>query len=231
MINIPYHYSAVIKWFQENHPSKMNRLWESISHNQIENKKWLVDSLDNVTIPRDENGRFKIEIIGGWFGFPLVDLLYEKYGDQIKAIDFYEPDKFCWTVFKRYSEVYFDDWRGDGYGSMDVGDMHIQMYNMNYFYATVQRRVHLVINTSCEHMPDMDQMKQYYELPERTLLALQSNDKTDEPDHINCVTSTQELAEKAGVKLLNGGWMTMTSLDAEGKKEYYNRYQVLGKWK
>ena len=65
-------YSKILKWYYSNHKSSMDRLVESLSENQVTCKNWLVDSLDKVEIPRDENGQFTIEIVGCWFGFPLL---------------------------------------------------------------------------------------------------------------------------------------------------------------
>lgn len=234
MITIPYHYSQMMKWFWNNYPSMFQRFLDSIHHNQLEGKKWLVDSLDNVQIPRDKDGKFKVEVIGGWFGFPLIDLLLSKYGDDVKHIDFYEPDKFCCKIFANYCHLYFDEVevlpaeflrvrKGDNW-------IMIHIFNMNYFNATVHRRVHLVINPSSEHMPSMTTMRQYYELPERTLLALQSNDKDDEPDHMNCVKSSQELAQQAGIRELFGGTMKLITRDKDNRKQHFNRFMVFGKW-
>jgi hypothetical protein len=216
----PEIYYNMLKWFNRNYPDKMDRFIESISPNQIEGKNWLVEELDNVQIPRDEEGKFKIEIVGGWFGFPLIDLLYNKYGDQIRAIDFFDVDPFAAKVFG----VYLSTWW------VDIQDVKIFSNSMgDYFNYKEKRRAHLIINTSCEHMPDMLSMKEYYFDPERTLLCLQSNNKTDEDDHINCVKDEQELAEKNGIQLLNGGWRTMKS--KEGKTyNFWNRYMAMGKW-
>jgi hypothetical protein len=216
----PEIYYNMLKWFNRNYPLEMHRFIESISPNQIEGKNWLVEELDKVVIPRDEEGRFKIEIVGGWFGFPLIDLLYNKYGDEIRAIDFFDMDPFASKVFG----VYLSTWW------VDIQDVKIFTNEMgDYFNYKEKRRAHLIINTSCEHMPDMKDMRQYYFDPERTLLVLQSNNKTDEDDHINCVDSEIELAEKNGIGFLNGGFRTMKS--KEGKElNFWNRYMAMGKW-
>ena len=216
----PEIYYNMLKWFDRNYPLEMHRFIESISPNQIEGKNWLVEELDKVQIPRDEEGRFKIEIVGGWFGFPLIDLLYNKYGDEIRAIDFFDMDPFASKVFG----VYLSTWW------VDIQDVKIFTNEMgDYFNYKEKRRAHLIINTSCEHMPDMKDMREYYFDPERTLLVLQSNNKTDEDDHINCVDNEIELAEKNGIGFLNGGFRTMKS--REGKElNFWNRYMAMGKW-
>ena len=206
-------YSKILKWFRYNCPNEMERLFDSLSPNQIICKQWLVDNLDKVKIPRDDNGKFNIEIIGGWYGYPLIDLLYHKYGDEINRIDIFEIDEFACRVINKYNCI-FKNW-------------HVRVFHKDYFTYQEKRRTHMIINTSCEHMWDMSTNKYCYELAERTLLVLQSNNKTDEPDHINCVNSCQELLEQNELKEIHGDWKRMN----ENTPDKYIRFMVMGKWK
>lgn len=207
-------YAEMMKWLRHNHPDKMDRWMDSLHPNQIKCKQWLVEDLEKVQIPRDAQGKFRVEIIGGWYGFPLIQLLVDNWTWlQIRQIDIFELDEFACKMIWKYAEIF--GW-----------NKKIRIFNQDYFTYTEKRRTHLVINTSCEHMWNMDTMKEYYEEPERTLLALQSNDKTNEPDHINCVTTGQELAAQAGVKELHGGKLRFN----EGTPDEYRRYMIMGKW-
>ncbi len=203
-------YSEIIKWYASNYPNDMDRLFESLSPNQIKCKHWLVDALDNVTIPTDFNNKFKIEIIGGWFGFPLIDYLVQKYGDRIRGIDFFEIDEDAIRVLGRYIEYF---------GENNLPP--IKIFNIDYFEYKETRRSHMIINTSCEHMQNMSSMKQYYITPERTLLVLQSNNKIDEPDHINCVKDIPSFVKQVNFRLL---------YDDIIKFDWWYRYMILGKW-
>ena len=205
-------YSKILKWFRYNCPNEMERLFDSLSPNQIICKQWLVDNLDKVKIPRDDNGKFNIEIIGGWYGYPLIDLLYHKYGDEINRIDIFEIDEFACRVINKYNCI-FKNW-------------HVRVFHKDYFTYQEKRRTHMIINTSCEHMWDMSTNKDCYELPERTLLVLQYNYKTDDPDHINCVNSCQELLEQNELKEIHGDWKRMN----ENTPDKYIRFMVMGKW-
>jgi len=206
-------YSKMLMWFHHNHPEEIGRFIQSVSPNQIECKNWLVDSLDNVVIPRDELDNFKIEIVGGWFGLPLIELLNKKYRNRIKGIDFFEIDPFACKVLGRYIRFFG--------GSLPP----INIFNQDYFEYEEERRTHLIINTSCEHMQDMSVTKECYISPERTLLVLQSNDKRDELDHINCVENGQELAYKSDIKELYGDYKKFYT-----DKKKWHRYMIMGKW-
>lgn len=243
----------MLKWFNKHAPDKMDRFIESISANQVEGKKWLIEELDKVQIPRDDEGKFKIEIVGGWFGFPLVDLLTLKYGDEIRGIDYFDIDPFAARIFG----VYLSMWDIDIQAVRIFTKGNSPTIEGDYFKYKNKRRAHLIINTSCEHMQDMKNEKYKYFEPERTLLVLQSNNKTDEEDHINCVEGEEELAKKNGIRMLGGGWKTMKSKLEEGESRknirdekgqahkfehiskrlikdgdyvYYNRYMALGRW-
>ncbi len=215
-------YYNMLKWFHRNAPDKIDRYIESISPNQLKGKEWLMELLNEIHIPRDEEGKFKIEIIGGWFGFPLIDLLVLKYGEEIRGIDYFDPDPFAAQVFS----VYLNMW------DVDIQDVKIYTNKIgDYFEYKQKRRAHLVINTSCEHMQNMNAMKDYYFNNDRTLLVLQSNNKRDEPDHINCVDGCEELAEQAGITIKSGAQKTMKTRKQHGHEwDYYNRFMVLGKW-
>lgn len=208
-------YANMMKWLRHNHPDKLDRWMDSLHPNQITCKQWLVDDLDKVQIPRNGQGKFTIEIIGGWYGFPLIEMLVEKYGfTNILRIDIFEKDQFACLAIWKYCEFF--------------GIQHrVRIFHTDYFDYDQVRRAHLVINTSCEHMYNMDTMKEFYLEPQRTLLALQSNDKTNEPDHVNCVQTGQELAAQAGVKELHGGKMRFN----EKTEDEYTRYMIMGKWK
>ena len=206
-------YSKILKWFRYNCPDQMERLFDSLSPNQIICKEWLIESLDKVQIPRDEHGKFNIEIIGGWFGYPLIDLLYQKYDKEINRIDIFEIDEFACRAINKYNCI-FKNW-------------HVRVFHQDYFTYQEKRRTHVIINTSCEHMWDMSTNKDCYESPERTLLVLQSNNKTNEPDHTNCVTSCQELLEKNELKEMYGDWKRMN----DNTPDKYIRFMVMGKWK
>lgn len=206
-------YAEMMKWVRHNHPDQMDRWMDSLHPNQIKCKQWLVESLNKVQIPQGNDDKFRIEIVGGWYGYPLIDLLYKHHGTYIREIDIFDIDKKACQFINKYKQI-FEHWR-------------VRVFNQDYFMYREKRRTHLIINTSCEHMWNMDTNRDCYEFPERTLLALQSNDKTNEPDHVNCVSTGQELAAQAGVKELYGGKMRFN----EGTHDQYTRYMILGKWK
>ena len=85
------------------------------------------------------------------------------------------------------------------------------MYEYHY-------KEHLVINTSCEHIPNLSEWINV--IPTKRIVALQSNNFVLGSGHINCVSSEDELADKAGLKEI---WY-------KGKLQMpmYTRYMIIG---
>lgn len=204
-------YAQLLKWFQHNHPDQIWRFVESVSPNQQKSKEHLLFGLleKDVVIPKNKDGMVKIEIVGGWFGWPLIGMLDKFFNDTIYQIDFFEIDPFACKVLRKYIELM-------------KPRFEIKIFEQDWFEYKETRRSHVIINTSCEHMPDLVSQRQYFIDPERTLLMLTSNDKTDEPDHINCKETADDLANDNELKLLHGDQVWMD--------DYY-RHIVIGKWK
>ena len=193
-------YAKILKWFQHNHPDKIDRLIESLSPNQIVCKKWLVDNLP------DFNKKIRIEIIGSWFGWPLIEMLFNKY--DISRIRLYDIDPFACKVTRKYIEIF--DYDAD-----------FPIFEMSYWDQEKEEiGCELLINTSSEHMVETlaDHKQNYTSTP---IIALQSNNMFDEPDHINCVESPEELALLNGIKEIY--YKGTLNLDS------YERYMVIGK--
>ena len=192
----PYYY--VKRWLLKNHSHLIEPFNDTLSDGQYDSKFWLVDELNNINWKND----LHIEIIGGWFGFPLIEMLAHL---PIKQIDFYEIDEECKKVLTQYVEQFNYDFRIVQFG--------------NYFERTDLRRRDLIINTSCEHMNDISLMKSFYK--DSPIIALQSNNFY-EHDHVNCVESE--------IELRNNNEINVTKYMGMKEMEKYKRFMVIGEW-
>ena len=204
-------YAKMLKCFYNNHPDKIDRFVQSVSENQQKSKQQLFYGLKDkdIVIPTDENGEVTIEIVGGWFGWPLIGMLVKFLDIPIRKINFYELDDFACTALRKYIDIF-------------KPAFEINIYNRDWFGDISEKRAHIIINTSCEHMDDFGHMKRVFIAPERTLLMITSNDKVDEPDHINCKESAVQLAEDNDIHMLHGDRIWFKD---------YRRFIVIGKWK
>ena len=192
-------YSECLGWFHRRHPERIKEYVQSVSPKQITCKKWLVDELKK--IPND----FKnIQLYGGWFGYPLIDMLSREY--KIESLTNIDCDKFATSIcfnFKNYFNHHFVKTV-----TKDVKDYQ-KCLNTD-----------LVVNTSSEHMPDLLELIKNKSYNKSCVFALQSNNLTHLDEHINCVSSHEELAEKSGLKtIFYSGVM---------KLDNYERYMVIG---
>ena len=223
--NSPYY--TVQKFIKNNHSEYEKSFDDSISDDQYESKKWMCDILNDLRITTPDNIKkyskdssesirfpdgnpdwdypLLIEIIGSWFGWPLIELIDRFTKGRITQIDLYDPDEVCQKVMAQYKNIFKPKFKIIQHG--------------NYFERKEFRRRHLIICTSCEHMQDFTNKASFKGNP---FVCLQSNDYIDLPDHINCVKNVEELIEKNQLKKI---WY-------KGEKDFgnYKRFMVIGQW-
>jgi hypothetical protein len=193
-------YSECLGWFYRRYPDKIKDYIQSVSPKQIACKQWLVNEL--LEIPREFNN---IQLFGGWFGYPLIDMLNNSY--KIKSLTNIDCDKFATSVCFNFKNYFNHD-----FVKTSTRDLVTT--------GGIYKEVDLVINTSSEHMSNLPDLIKNKEYSESCIFALQSNNMFDIEDHTNCVQSKEELAEKSGLNnILYSG-----KLDLDN----YERYMVIG---
>ena len=182
---------------------------DSLSDNQWESKKWLLDILTDYV-----EHVSKVQLLGGWFAHPMCTLLTSAYEDLVwientdKDVDalhicrILNKDIEC-DIITTESDVLNPgprDWDTD-----------------------------LVINTSSEHMPPLPiiianrkfrRMKDDSSKPP-TVFAIQSNNMFHVKDHINCVKDEHELEKISELSQV----LYKGSLDMPNG---YKRFMVIG---
>lgn len=166
---------------------------ESFRPTQIASKKWLVQEVCNFRMHWD-----RVLVLGSWNGVLLYEL-FNTYGD-VNCFDFLDND----PLTHKHRDIYFE-----------VNDLP-KNYNSIEMDATEfsdHESYDLVINTSCEHMPDIPAIY-------GPLYALQSSDQEEVDDHINCIKETRQLSTKNNInKRMLEGKRSMGS---------HHRYMVIG---
>ena len=224
--NSPYY--KVQRFIKNNYSEYEKSFDDSISDDQYESKKWMCDILNDLKITSPDNIKkytkdssesirfphghpdwdypLLIEIIGSWFGWPLIELIDRFTRGRITQIDLYDPDEVCQKVTAQYKNIFNPKYK--------------VIQHDNYFERKELRRRHLIICTSCEHMQDFTNQFSFKGNP---FVCLQSNDYIDLTDHINCVKDVEELTEKNQIKNI---WY-------KGEKDFgnYKRFMVIGQWR
>jgi hypothetical protein len=139
-----------------------------------------------------------IAIVGAWFG-TLGLMLGRSF--PTAGIQMIDIDKRC----KIFVDNIIHDISNIEYITQDMYD-HIY-------------REDIVINTSCEHIPDI---KKWISLiPPKKTLVLQSNNYIEPPDHISTASSIEEFVEQTGLaSVWYSGCLIMPM---------YTRYMIIGR--
>jgi hypothetical protein len=142
---------------------------QALGHRQIASKMWLRD-----TLLATLGGRFStVWVMGGWYGV-LPAMLFDDPRFSIGRVVSFDIDPDCRPVAETLNGRAFREGR--------FAAVTADMYALDY---GGEDRPDLVVNTSCEHIPDMAAWLAL--LPQGPPLVLQSNDYFSEPEHVNCV--------------------------------------------
>lgn len=191
----------------------------SIGPDQLESKKHLFKLLTTPMPGKREycpatelyyRKDLHIQIYGGWFGYPLIDMLVDTFSNisritnidiDSKALDLCR--KF--TFEKNLSDIVF-------FKECDVCKWRHHK----------DKDVRLVINTSSEHMPNLPELIKNKTYDKKCIFALQSNNMFHVVDqHTNCSNSLNEFVEKTGLTKI-------FVADTYKMQNGYERYTVIG---
>jgi hypothetical protein len=217
-----------------------------LSRGQVKSKKWLITELSKVI---DGNQLGNVAVYGAWYNF-IAHMLFENFEIQrLHSIDIDDSVRQpAERMYKDYvsnrkfrthtanADNLFWPPSNPGYLYM----IHPDKYKTDYeeyiaanqheikqndsamdemeksFGRKMLGKVDIVINTSCEHMDN----SWFYKIPDGTIVALQTNDYFDNPQHVNCVHNlSQTLGRYPMSKVAYSGSLLT---------EMYNRYMVIG---
>lgn len=167
---------------------------DMFSSGQIYSKEWIINELSKLT----DNANRTAVIVGAWFG-TLGILLKNNFPDMnVKLLDI-DPRcaEFLGNIIYSYKDM-----------SCITGDMYAYTYTED-----------IIINTSCEHIPDVSKWLSL--IPPGTRVVLQSNNFLDGNGHVNCVNSTDEFKQQANLSTIE----YIGQLDMP----MYTRYMIIGR--
>ena len=172
----------------------------AFNHKQIGSKLWLRDCLADAARGRLE----EVWVLGGWYGLLSAMLL----ADQrlgIGRITTFDLDAGCAPVAETLNAAELSA----GRFTAVTADMNALDYSVN---------PSLIINTSCEHLPDVPGW--LARLPKGQKVLLQSNNYFREPDHRSCVPDLSAFRAQAGL-----GKVTFAG---ERATKNYTRFMLIG---
>jgi hypothetical protein len=175
----------------------------ALNKNQLASKRWLAESLLAAAGPRLGS----VLILGGWLGVLAAVLLHDRRFaiERIVSVDI---DPRCAPVALSLNATHA---RASRFAAQ-TADMH----DVDYAGGS---RADLVINTSCEHLPEFDRW--YARVPDGQLVVLQSNDYFACAEHVNCVASLAAFRAQAP--------LSETLFAGERPLRRYVRFMLIGR--
>lgn len=181
--------------------SNVEVLNDALSRSQIKSKIWLIEELAKIDTNHDY-----VAVFAGWFG--QIKGLYDKRLTYAK-MRVIEMDKIACES----SDYVFNLSNLENYKVKSVqADINNLTLHKNGYEWTVENfrdntsysekfSPNLVINTSAEHMSEewFFQIK-FKELESNPIIAIQSNNLFDIPEHVNCVHSVDHMKKKYPMK-------------------------------
>ena len=178
-------------------------LYDSVNHNQIESKLWLMDEAGHLLDDED-----KMCIVGSWYGV----LSYMIRHESKCLIDNCDLDPYTKVIGER---LVADLNPQPSWYLMDG----VERYLENKDWYTI------LCTTSSEHIPPDRFFEMMKARPDDTLVIAQSNNNQSELEHINIHETSDELAEQC---MLNDVYYN-ESREFTGKEGPYLRHMVIGK--
>ncbi|MET0606640.1 MAG: class I SAM-dependent methyltransferase [Beijerinckiaceae bacterium] len=177
----------------------------AFNHKQIGSKLWLREEVAATIGPAQRN----FLIVGGWYGVLSALLLNDERFASAKVTSL-DIDPSCAPVARALNRRFVDGGRFDAL----TGDMNTFDYSSGDALA-----FDCVINTSCEHTPDVRGWLS--KVRAGTAMVLQSNDYRREPDHVSCVSNLAEFESQTG----------LSSIEFRGERptKNYRRFMLIGR--
>ena len=190
----------------------IKRIRDASTSSQLQSKLWLVSEIVNLGINVE-----RVALLAGWYANFITPLLVDELG--VKYILNLDIDPDVKTLTYKFNKRYKID--KDHTKNQDVVCLYRCEIHDVMFEPINYGDLDLVINASCEHMFPMSRFRKLNK-SKNHIYVLQSTDDEQWDDHINCVSSPEELADQAEI----------VDVMYSGERELDNgmtRYMVIGR--
>tara|TARA_B100000949_G_scaffold233244_1_gene249228 strand:+ start:771 stop:1460 length:690 start_codon:yes stop_codon:yes gene_type:complete len=202
-----------------------DKLKDTLTEDQLNSKLWLLDKIKRIDLGT-------VFICAGWYGV-LATMMFEDENIYVDKIRSFDIDDSCWRIAEELNEP----WKADNWmfkaTTLDIVSFfsYIKHESSNvkgeyhYYTTTVNNKPKLIndipdtfINTSCEHIEKFTDW--FNAIPKGKLVALQTNNYFNLPEHVNCVKDINQFKQQA----------PLNNIIYEGSLELekYTRYMLIG---
>ncbi len=181
-------------------------IYDAFSRSQIKSKIWLIDELENVRQTLPEPVYKHVAIFAGWYG--QLKSIYDKKLTYRKIRNIEMDRNAC-----EASDYIFNLSELENYKvkAVNANINELTLHKNGYEWDVENFREgtrysekflpDLIINTSAEHMTEewYNQIR-FKDMESNPIVAIQSNNLFDIPEHINCVHSVDHMKKKFPMK-------------------------------
>ena len=194
-------------------PESESALVDAFSLGQLKSKIWLIDNLPN--------NLGLVFICAGWYG-TLASLMFNKARNKFDKIRNFDIDDSCAAVADTMNRPWvMDGWQFKA-STFDITEMSYPTTYVTHradgSSLIVTENPDTIINTSCEHIDDFKTW--YQNIPNNTLVVLQSNNFYDIKEHLNCVNNLEDFKSQTP--------MNTVLYEGELDLEQYTRFMRIG---
>lgn len=189
---------------------------DAFAYGQLDSKEWLIEE---ATKCWGKNWG-TVFVLAGWIGL-LPRMIWDQNikTTKIRSFDIDESANKAAELLNQ-AEVQ-EEWRYKS-SNQDITKMiYPATYNVQRKDGTLCELIDtpdIVINTSCEHIADIDSW--WSQIPQGTKVILQSNDGFHIPEHVACFKSLNDFEKR----------MSLSKVDYKGEKALpeFNRFMLIG---
>ena len=202
--------SQLIRGLKKHHEVLDNAL----SQGQIKSKQWLLKNLQGIDLGI-------VFICAGWYG-TLAVMMFEDENIYVDKIRSFDLDDSCWKIAEDFNRPWTkDNWKFKA-STLDITTMQFptkhKTYRANGTSLILDEMPDTIINTSCEHIEHFTRW--FTAIPKNKLVALQTNNYFDLPEHVNCVKDINQFKQQAPLSNI--------IYEGELELEKYIRYMLIG---
>jgi len=199
-------------------PKSESGFSDAFSKGQLSSKMWLIENLP------DDLGM--VFICAGWYG-TLAHLMFLNARDKFDKIRSFDIDPDCASIAESYNQHSVSSGWQFKASTLDILDITYptkhKTLKSDGNYISLIEIPDTIINTSCEHIANMDW---FNSIPSDTLVVLQSNDFLGATGHVNCHETLEQFEKQTPLKEVHFSG----SLQCTGPihNPTYNRFMRIG---
>ena len=181
---------------------KGEAIYDLMSRSQIKSKIWLVEELENVRQSLSNPVYKQVMVMAGWFG--QIKTIYDKKLTYRKMRIVELDREACKTSDYIFNLAELEDHKVKAVCA-DINDLTLHKNGYEWRVENFKESTSyaekflpdLIINTSAEHMTEewFHQLR-FKQLEGDPVVAIQSNNLFDIPEHVNCVHSVDHMQKK-----------------------------------